>query len=99
MPELLVGGGNADVVIIPMFLILTLPLIRIFKIVFEVFIFLGKHSTNMWLTHSFYCYYFWFTVKLVYASQNAIIDYIILFGMSLLTSLIVNKFYNKINSV
>ena len=58
-----------------------------------VFAYIGKHSTNIWLTHSFYCYYFGPFAKLVYKSKNFIIDYLVLLALSLVTSILLNLFF------
>lgn len=54
---------------------------------------IGKHSTNMWLIHSFYCYYFLEVTKFVYLTSNVWIDLGILVAMSFFTSVILELFY------
>ncbi|MDE5884825.1 MAG: acyltransferase [Oscillospiraceae bacterium] len=62
------------------------PLRRVFDLI-------GKHSTNIWLVHSFYCYYFLEATKLVYCTSNVWVDLGILVVMSFLTSVILELFY------
>ncbi|MDE5582365.1 MAG: acyltransferase [Ruminococcus sp.] len=61
--------------------------------------FVGKHSTNMWLIHAFYCYYFLEATKIVYCTRNVWIDFLILFAMSLVSSIIVELFYGLIGLI
>lgn len=57
--------------------------------------YLGKHSTNMWLIHSFYCYYFLEFTHIVYCTQNVWIDLAILVVLSLVSSILVNGFWKQ----
>ena len=52
-------------------------------------------STNMWLIHTFFCYYFGVTAKIVAAPRYAIPALIILFAMSYAASVLVDKFWKK----
>lgn len=61
--------------------------------------FVGKHSTNMWLIHAFYCYYFLEATKIVYSTRNVWIDFLILFAMSLVSSILVELFYHGIDII
>lgn len=62
-------------------------------------VYLGKHSTNIWLIHSFYCYYFLEAAKIVYCTTNLWIDLAILLAMSLASSIAVNFFWEKVGVV
>ena len=55
--------------------------------------FLGRHSTNSWLIHSFYCYYFLEVTRLVYASRLWWVDLLILLLLSLVSSMALEKLY------
>jgi len=50
---------------------------------------LGKHSMYMWLTHSFYCYYF--TQKLIFAPRYTPLVLLLLILVSYLTSLVLSR--------
>lgn len=50
---------------------------------------LGKHSMYMWLTHSFYCYYF--TQKLIFAPRYTPLILLLLIVVSYLTSLVLSR--------
>ncbi|RJF55337.1 acyltransferase [Serratia inhibens] len=58
---------------------------RVNKVVVE----LGKHSMYMWLTHSFYCYYF--TQKLIFAPRYTPLVLLLLILVSYLTSLVLSR--------
>lgn len=59
----------------------------------NVFAFLGKHSTNMWLTHGFFCYYFYAFAKITHISANPWIDLLIAVVLSLAASIGLDYFY------
>lgn len=55
---------------------------------------LGKHSLYMWLTHSFYCYYF--TQKLIFAPRYTPLILLLLIAVSYLTSLVLSRIESAI---
>lgn len=59
----------------------------------KAMVFFGGHSTNMWLTHSFFCYYFLEATKIVYISSSVWLDFVILTGLSLAASMAVNGIF------
>ena len=61
--------------------------------------FLGKHSTNMWLIHSFYCYYFLEITRIVYCTPSVWVDLLILISLSLVSSILLNAFYTALGRV
>ncbi|MDE5765034.1 MAG: acyltransferase [Ruminococcus sp.] len=67
------------------------------KPVKKIFGYLGKHSTNIWLIHSFFCYYFLEVTKIVYITRNVWIDLLILTVMSLAASIIVDFIFKWIS--
>ena len=56
---------------------------------------MGKGSTNIWLIHSFYCYYFF--VRIVAASRLAILSLGVLPMLSYMSSVAVTCFWKKCN--
>lgn len=107
----LVGGGigiiiifwcrqyllcELDILYMPFVIIFILEWIKAFSPLQKFFALLGKHSTNMWLTHSFYCYYFGSVVKLVLMSRNAYIALATLIVLSLITAIALDKFWGFI---
>ncbi len=65
----------------------------------KLFEFVGIHSTNMWLIHSFYCYYFHETAKLVYSTESVWADYLILFAFSIFSSVLLELLYKKLSYI
>lgn len=61
----------------------------------QVFLFFGKHSMNMWLIHSFFCYYY-FQKEMLMVSNNAIVDYVLLVVVSLVSSVMVDWIWRGI---
>lgn len=59
--------------------------------------FVGKHSMNMWLTHSFVCYYYWQEVLM--QLRNPIIVFVVLFSISLLFSIIIEYMFQLLDSL
>ena len=87
-----ISSTSFDILLVPIFLLAAITIINMFSHLGTVFAYIGKHSTNIWLTHSFYCYYFGPFAKLVYKSKNFIIDYLVLLALSLVTSILLNLF-------
>lgn len=85
---------NADIICCA----LMIPALTVFlgkcKIIKRIFVFLGKHSTNIWLIHSFYCYYFLGITHLVFLTRNVWVDLLILLLLSLASSIALEWFYN-----
>lgn len=61
--------------------------------------FFGGHSTNMWLTHSFFCYYFLEATKIVYISSRVWVDFLILTALSLASSIAINGIFRLTESL
>lgn len=85
---------NADIICC----VFMIPMLAIFfsrcKIIKYIFEFLGKHSTNIWLIHSFYCYYFLEITQLVFLTRNVWVDLLILLLLSLVSSIGLEWFYS-----
>ena len=79
-------GEGYDMLYVPfmiMFCMEWFDAVRPLRKLFGVF---GKHSTNIWLIHSFYCYYFYPVARLVCWSQNPFVSLLALIVMSLISS-------------
>lgn len=82
-----------DFLTVPFFCAVFAALGRTNKVVYTVFEFLGKHSENMWLVHTFFCYRFSAFVRIIFQTDNAVIALLILIALSLITSVLLNAFY------
>lgn len=88
-------GATCDMIYIPFLIVFFLDFINDLKFLAKIFETLCKHSTNIWLIHSFLCYYF-FVKIIVYLKWG--VSY--LFGLiilSLLASYGVNYLWKLIN--
>lgn len=63
----------------------------------KLFVVLGENSMNMWLTHSFFCYYY--IQSIVYKPRISVFILIWLIVLSLLTSLIIKRFSKYLNKI
>lgn len=71
-------GDKLDIIYIPFLIIVSMDLINRSKVVKNILQKLGKQSTNMWLIHTFCCYYFYPFVKVVVAPRWAVLSLIVL---------------------
>lgn len=53
------------------------------------FMLMGKHSTNIWLVHTFFCYYYFH--DFIYGLKYPVLIYIVTLGLSFIASLLINK--------
>lgn len=79
-----------DFIVTPFIIALMVSVVDMARWSRALFDFLGRHSENIWLTHSFYCYRFSPFVRIVYKSQNALIDLLVLLLLSIATSVVLN---------
>ncbi|MCI8858810.1 MAG: acyltransferase family protein [Lachnospiraceae bacterium] len=85
-----------DLLLVPIFIFACHIFVEETIFLNKLLLILGRHSTNIWLTHSFYCYYFYFFVRIVYGSRNAVISMIVLISLSLGSSILINLLWQKI---
>ncbi len=92
-------GIVLDIIYVPFLIIYFLDILKNLKIVKKVFLCLGRQSTNMWLIHSFFCYYFYAVVKIVIFPKNAVLSLLVLIILSYIASIIIDGFYNICSKV
>lgn len=88
---------DLEILLVPCFILFLTDLINMIPLLKQCFQFLGKHSSNMWLIHSFYCYYFYGVVKIVCSSNN---PWIVMFNLtliSLVSSVVLEWMYAGVN--
>lgn len=89
---------NLLVIISPVFISVLLLLFRFSpNAISRLFTELGNKSMYIWLTHSFYCYYFF--SEFIYYFNNSIFVFIILLIISYLTSLVLTKLEFLLRSI
>ncbi len=86
---------QADILLAPLFVVCWLEVVDNlpFGVGRKVFGLIGRESANIWLIHSFFCYYFYPAVRLVYRSTNPILVFLTLTALTLTASLLVTHFY------
>lgn len=90
------GITEMTIVLTPLFIYLFVFFFRKIGRANQVFLFFGKHSMNMWLIHSFFCYYY-FQKEMLMVSNNAIVDYVLLVAVSLIVSIVIDKIWNYVD--
>lgn len=84
------------IVMTPLFIYIFVVFFRAIGSANQVFLFFGKHSMSMWLTHSFFCYYY-FQTEMLMVSDNAVVDYVLLVAVSLIVSIVIDKIWNYVD--
>lgn len=75
-----------DYLLAPVFIFSIINAIRMLRLN-NVFFYIGKHSTNMWLVHSFFCYYYF--QKLVFYPEVSVIITLWLIVLSIISSIFI----------
>lgn len=70
-----------------------------FSLCRKILLSVGKYSSFMWLTHSFYCYYFYGVVKFVNISKNMFVTYLTLFLLTYFTAFLLECIYKYIKRI
>lgn len=92
------GITEMTIVLTPLFIYLFVGFFRLIGNANKVFLFFGKHSMNMWLIHTFFCYYY-FQKEMLMISDNAIVAYVLLVVMSLLSSMVIDLIWRYTHNV
>lgn len=85
-----------DIILVPCLVALFIELLDGIGVLRKIFEILGNHSTNMWLTHTFFCYYFYPFVQLTHISSNPWIDLSVLTALSFGVSVLLDGFYKAV---
>ena len=94
-----VAGPEMDIIYVPLLIIILIDILSHIPILEKTFEKLGENSTNMWLIHSFYCYYFYPIVKIVVALRWGIPCLIVLIVLTLISSYIIDYFWELIKKI
>ena len=82
-----------EAITVPVFITALMLITDSFKPVGATFAFLGRFSTNIWLTHTFYCYYFTPVAKFIYKFDSPIAAFLITLALSLVTAILLDIFW------
>ncbi len=91
--------GKWDIFYLPFLVVAGIDLFRRTKCLKYIFVKMGNQSTNIWLIHSFFCYYFYATAKVVTATKYAVPSLITLAILSYMASVAVNLFWKVIGTI
>jgi hypothetical protein len=81
--------------LVPILAIFVTDLVRRIRLS-KVFIEIGNRSTNMWLTHTFFCYYYYPVAKIIYAPKYAIVIWVLLMVITYIVSVGIDVLYKLI---
>ena len=87
---------DVDFIVVPLFILPIVTLLENTKGA-GVLGFFAKHSTNIWLTHTFWCYYY--GQEIVLLPRYSILIYLWLLVLALISSYIINIVYIPINNL
>lgn len=85
------GGTGRDALVTPIFIICIINIFHDSKVC-SLLTHLGKHSNNMWLVHSFFCYYYF--QRILFLPRFSVLILLLLIVISLFTSYIINYILN-----
>ncbi len=86
-------GDKFDIFFIPALTVATIDIVRRIRLLRSGLVQLGKQSTNMWLIHTFFCYYFGVMSKVVTTPRYAILSLILLIALSFVAGTLVDLFW------
>lgn len=92
-------GESFDIFYIPFLIVASMDLLSRVLWCRRLLIGIGRQSTNMWLTHSFLCYYFYSAVKIVVAPRWALPSLLCLIVFSYLVSILITMFWKAVNKI
>lgn len=91
-------GISIDMFLVIALTIFATDLVKRMKISW-LFSAVGRNSTNMWLIHTFFCYYFLPISRLIYSSQYAIVAWVQLMILTYIVSILIDRLYAGIGKV
>lgn len=88
------GGYMLDTLLVPIYISVVMSIIYRSNLLERVFNFLGKCSTWIWLTHTFFCYYYF--GKFIYSLKYSVFIFGMTMFSSLVASIILEFIHNKL---
>ena len=88
-----------DILFTPVLIMLFTLILRRVRPVFSLFRLFGRHSTNIWLFHTFLCYYFCVCQHIVYLPKYAVLILPWFMAMCLVVSFGVDFFWSLVGRV
>lgn len=75
-------GASLDIFYAPLLTVCLLEITRPFSLLARALRAIGRHSTTIWLTHSYWCYYFFPVVQIIVWTRWAVPSFITLLALS-----------------
>ena len=89
-------GESLDIIYVPFMIVTAMDLLDRLQGVKHILVHIGRESTNMWLIHSFFCYYFYNVARIVVAPRWAIPSLLVLFAFTDIASILVSYFWSRV---
>lgn len=89
-------NGISDILLVPLLIYVCIDLIKRSKTASRLFAELGERSTTMWLTHTFYIYYFGAAARIIVFSKSAILSLIMFVIITYCIARLLDTIWNKI---
>lgn len=90
-------GSSLDIIYAPAVTICVAKIASKLKVISRMLQSLGKHSTTMWLTHSFYCYYFYQTARIITFTHWAVPSLIIFIAGTFIGAVIIDGAWSHVS--
>lgn len=91
------GGMLIDTILTPVFIALCLKATERFSKIEKYLRLIGKYSTYMWLTHTFFAFYYW--PNLIYGFKYPILIFFSLLAVSLIASVLLELTEKILNTI
>lgn len=88
-----------EFLIVPFFVFIVILWLRKIKRLYSIVTKVGQYSTNMWLIHTFLCYYYIFTAKLIYSLRFQFLEYLLFCLIVYILAIIIDKVWNYIVNI
>lgn len=92
-------GDILDVFFVPVLIVVSIDLLNRFRFLRKFFDKIGSQSTNMWLIHSFCCYYFYALVRIVVFPKWAVPSLLVLIAISYALSVLLTLFWKAVGLI
>lgn len=87
-------GESADIFYVPILITAILDFVKRVNMMEKILFKIGNQSTNMWLIHTFFCYYFYGIVKIIVAPRWGILSLGLLALLTYMVSIVVTYFWD-----
>lgn len=91
------GGMLLDTIVTPFFVVLCLKALKRTNFIDHGFMILGKHSTYMWMTHTFFAFYY--ASSLIYGFRYPLLILVVLIAISFVTSCMLEFIENVLKGI